>query len=227
MSTRELLSGYLISAPTPAPAELSPSHVVWLWSPRSPCCGAASPGVSGDAWASSQSWIPRLVFSSVSFFPQCVIAVHSPPQLSPVLAERGGPSRGLRDSGRCWREPSPGLLLAALGPASPNGDGVLPIYTAREGLSPSQLVQGGREGRGEQQTVNLDTRSIPTWCERRVMEIVPPRVASHSRRECVAAWLLHGWWPCPPATGLWAKWAGIRSTQPGLCTMSCCWAAWE
>lgn len=129
-----------------APTELSPSHVVWLWSPRSPCWGAVSPSVAGDARASSQPWIPRLVFSSVSFFPQCVIAVHSPPQLSPMLAERGGPSGGWLESGRCWREPSPGLLLTAPGPASPNGDGALPLFAAREGLSPSQHSPGRKGG---------------------------------------------------------------------------------
>lgn len=76
------------------------------------------------AWALSQPWIPRLVFSSVSFFPQCVIAARSPPQLSPALAKPAGGGvpcptgpQGWWESGRCCGEPGPGLLpvpLAAL-----------------------------------------------------------------------------------------------------------------
>lgn len=77
----------------------------------------ASPGVAGDARASSHGWIPRLVFSSVSFFPQCVTAVHSPPQLSPVLAERGGGAflRGLAGQ---WA-----MLARAEAGAPPGGPG--------------------------------------------------------------------------------------------------------
>lgn len=46
--------------------------------------------LSGVVWALSQPWIQRLLFSSISFFPQCVIATRSPPQLRSVLAGRGG-----------------------------------------------------------------------------------------------------------------------------------------
>lgn len=120
------------------------------------------------AWALSQPWIPRLVFSSVSFFPQCVIAACSPPQLSPALAKPAG--------GGPLPDGTPGLvgereMLWGAGPRAPPGaPGCAAVgvpkrehslvrlsQPAREGLSRTWLGPGGREGRGEQQTVNLVT----------------------------------------------------------------------
>lgn len=74
---------------------------------------------SGVVWAPSQPWIRRLLFSSISFFPQCVIATRSPPQLRAVLAGWGALSLARRDAG-AGGDAGAGLLHGANPGACPH-----------------------------------------------------------------------------------------------------------
>ena len=146
VGTGELLPGYHISA-SPCPSRAVPVPR----SPRSPRRGAASPGVARGRPGSFPALDPtpgvfqRFIFSTVC---------NSRP-LAPAAEPGGVPHPtgrgGWQDSGRCCRQPSPGLLpvpLAAPGPGSLTGMGALPgsAAPAYRGRVKPHLARPGRKG---------------------------------------------------------------------------------
>lgn len=103
---------------------------------------------SGVVWAPSQPWIRRLLFSSISFFPQCVIATRSPPQLRAVLPGRGALSLARRDAG-AGGDAGAGLLQGAEPGACPH---------ARHTLA--ALQRAGQEG---EDFVTCEQQLAPGW----------------------------------------------------------------
>lgn len=173
VGTRELILGNRTSTP-PCPAELSPSRVGRPCSPRSPCRGAASPGVARSRLGS----VPALgltpgVFQSFIFSAVCNSGPLARPRSRARQWPRQGGPRPRRAPGLAGQQAvlrggeSPTLLPvppAAPAPGSRLGRKHPPAQLpqpAQEGLSHAQPGLGGREGRGEQQTVNIVTAEHP------------------------------------------------------------------